>query len=245
MKNARGRVRWQHQILIVLIAVSVLLVLASLMMSVLGVSYTSPIREFFDVSDERNLPTWWNAGLLLIAGSTTAAVGLARVVAKFDGKLGWLPWGGLSAMLGAMSLDEFAGFHQLLGLVWEKFVGENPLSSFGWFIIGVPLAILLVLFIWLCARQLPKESSRAFMIGIAVLLFGAIAIEAFPMLMDFGRNSTAYYLTYHVEELVEKIGASVLVVAPLYAIGLSRNGDGYTVRFERRRSDIKPSNAIA
>ncbi|MGG5751797.1 hypothetical protein ACQ3I4_04125 [Zafaria sp. Z1313] len=52
---------------------------SALMPLVVGVSAgdrTSPVRVFFDVTGERNLPTWWNSGLLMLAGFLSLCVGV-------------------------------------------------------------------------------------------------------------------------------------------------------------------------
>ena len=52
------------------------------------------------------------------------------------------------------------------------------------------------------------------MAGGAVFFFGAIVLEAVPLVFGIGRSTQAYHVATHAEELTEMIGASVLVVAP-------------------------------
>lgn len=213
--------RWWAPILWVLWGVSVALVLFSFVFPfLLGVAFTdtSWIREFFDVSGERNLTAWWNSGLLLLAGVLSIAVGMARWVSRTDTGFALVSWWGLAALLGVMSLDEFAGVHEQLDVLWARLVGENPLPSYQWLMLGVPLAVAVLLFLWLCVRVLPQATARTYLLGMVVFFTGAIVVEALPLLLDIWRYTLAFHVTYHVEELLEFLGAALLVVAPLRAL---------------------------
>lgn len=202
-------------------AVSIAVALFSFLIPfVFGVSFTNTgqFREFFDVNGERNLPAWWNAGLLLLAGILAAAIGTARRICRADTVLALLAWWGLAAVLAAMSLDEFAGVHERLDVVWARLVGENPLPAFQWLMLGVPLAVAVLAFLWLCVSVLPRAAARTYLVGMVVVFTGAIVVEALPLLFDIWRGTLSYHLTYHVEELLEFVGAALLVIAPLRAV---------------------------
>lgn len=217
-----------------------LVALSALVPILLGIApgdRSSPIRVFFDVTGERNLPTWWNAGLLLLAGVGSAAVGTLRRWQRVDRPAGWLSWWGLASVLGLMSLDEFAGFHERLDGLWRSVVGENPLQAYGWLLLGVPLAAAVVVFFWITARTLPRHSAVLYGTGLAVFFAGAIGVEVLTgvLLPAIGTDSLAYVALYHVEELLEFIGSAVLTVAPLAAAQVRSTDDGLSVRWRVRR----------
>lgn len=217
---------WWRPLLWTLCAVSVALVAVSAIVPVLlGVGpghRGSLVRLFFDVADERNLPAWWNSGLLLLAAFFCAGVGQLRRRCGADGRAGWLAWWGIAALLGLMSLDEFAGFHEHLDRVWDAVVGENPLRAYEWLMLGVPLGLAVVVFVWLCSRTLPRTTARLLMGGLLVLFTGALVLEAVPLFLDLPRNSVGFVAAYHAEELFEFIGSSMLAVAPLASLGVRR-----------------------
>ena len=199
---------------------------------VFGFEVTSPLQAFFDVSRERNLPSWWNSGLLLVAALGSAFIGVLRRRSRTDSKWGWLSWWAVAALLGLMSLDEFAGMHERLDGVWRKVFGENPLDSFQWLALGAPLALAVILVIWLSVRVMPVVTSRTFLIGIAVFFVGAIIGEALPIIFDLDIYEVGYAVSYHVEELFEFLGASILAVAPLTCVDgkLAEQGLGITFK---------------
>lgn len=218
--------RWWRPVLWTLWATSALLVLISFSLPlVLGLPFGSTwwVREFFDVNIERNLPTWWNSGLLLLAGILSAVVGTVRRICRADERtIPTVSWWGLAVVLGLMSLDEFSGFHERLGEVWDRLVGHNPLPAFQGLILGVPLALAVLVLLWVCARSLPLPAARTYLLGMAIFFVGAIAVESVPLFLDIWRRTFAYHVTYHLEELLEFLGAALLVIAPLRALHARR-----------------------
>ncbi|GAA1118798.1 hypothetical protein GCM10009670_05180 [Citricoccus alkalitolerans] len=225
--GARGgdsRPWWRPALWCLLAAGLVLVILSAVMPLVLGagaVDRTSPVRVFFDVAGERNLPTWWNAGLLLVAGALSLSVGLLRRPTRLDGRGGWAAWSGLGALLALMSLDEFTGIHERLDGLWRRLVGDNPLPAFEWLMLGVPVAGAVVVFLWLCARVLPAPSMALYVLGIVVFFLGALGAEAVVVAAGVPLDSWAYVASYHVEELLEFTGSALLVVAPLASFRLA------------------------
>lgn len=227
-RGESARPWWQPTLWFLLVAGLVLVILSAVVPLVLGVGpvdRTSPVRVFFDVAGERNLPTWWNTGLLLMAGALSVAVGLLRRPARLDGRGGWAAWGGLGALLALMSLDEFAGIHERLDGLWRRLVGDNPLPAFEWLMLGVPVAGAVVVFLWLCARVLPASSMALYVVGIVVFFLGALGAEAVVVAAGVPLDSWAYVASYHVEELLEFTGSALLVVAPLAAVRLAPGGE--------------------
>lgn len=222
---ARRPSTWWGSTLWFLVAVSVLLVLLSAVVPLaLGagpVDRTSPVRVFFDVSGERNLPTWWNSGLLLLAGAFSAGVGTLRRGSRVDGRFAGVAWWGLAVLLCLMSLDEYAGIHERLDGLWRLVVGETPLPAFGWLMLGVPVAVGVVAFLWVCARVLPAPSTALYVLGIGVFFVGALGAEVLVVAAGIPLDSWAYVASYHVEELLEFTGSALLVVAPLAAARLA------------------------
>lgn len=89
--------------------VSVVLVLASQVMRLVGVE---PYVTLFAVTSEQNIPTWFSSGLLLVAA--VAATGVAALVPR-DRRQLRLSWCVLAVVLAALSIDDAAALHERLG----------------------------------------------------------------------------------------------------------------------------------
>lgn len=202
--------------------------LSALMPVVLGLEpgdRTNAVRVFVDVTGERNLPAWWNSGLFLVAGALSLGVGLLR---RRDGHRELLLWTGLAALLAAMSLDELTSIHERLPGVYRRLFGENPLENYAWLMLGIPIAVAVLVFVAWAIRSLPRDTRRLFGAGFLVFFAGAIGMEVLTgaLLPTVGIGSLPYVVLYHVEETLEFLGASLMVVAPLAAGVLRSHPDG-------------------
>ncbi|MDO5633311.1 MAG: hypothetical protein Q4G34_00345 [Micrococcus sp.] len=203
--------------LVALSATSVAIVAFSFLLPValgLGPGQMPWYREFFDVNHEANFTAWWNTGLLLAAGLGFLAVMMLR--RRSLGERGWASaaWLLPGVLLTAMSLDELSSIHERFDDVYAALFGENPLASFQWLALGVPVALVVIGLFVLSARTLPSTTSRLMVVGILIFFLGAIVVESIPAIFDIWRRTWAYMVTYHVEELLEFLGAGLLAVAP-------------------------------
>ena len=219
--------RWARRVAGTLIGVSVVLSAWSLAIPFLfglGVREMPWWRSFFEVNHETNLTAWWSSGLLLLGAVGFAVVGLVRRSLRADRPLTLLAWLTPSALLAAMSLDEFSQIHERLGEVWDAlpFTPENPLHAFQGLILGVPIALALIALLALTALKLPRRTRALTVSGIVVFFLGAIGLESVPLIFDIARASWAYHAVTHAEELTEMIGSSLLIVAPWAHLHLRR-----------------------
>jgi hypothetical protein len=133
-------------------------------------SVTRP-RAFLNVNGEANLPTWWNASLLL-------AVAFCASVARFQERdtarrRAWL----LVAVAGLLlSMDEITSLHERLnGLVLST--GLTP-RTFPWLIPGVFIAAAGFLLLVRVGRALPSPARRLLLLALTVYAVGAVGVEA-------------------------------------------------------------------
>lgn len=231
---------WWRPFLISLVCVSIGLVILSglttAFLQYFGFGITSPVRIFFNVSHERNLPAWWNASLLVSGALLSAGIGVVRNRAKVDSRFGWIGWWAIAAVLGLMSLDEFTGIHERFDGLWRMLFGANPLNTFQWLALGIPVALGVIVVFWLSVRVLPRVTARMFLIGLLVFFAGAIGLESVPAIFDFHLTSVEYAVTYHLEELLEFIGASIMCVAPLTSVAGKHTEQGLLLDFHRSPS---------
>jgi hypothetical protein len=81
------------------------------------------LRQLFDVDEEDSVPTWYSASALLLASVLLLVISQRK---RADRDPWVLYWYGLSLTLVAVSIDEVAGFHEIL----------NGMIDFSWAIPG-------------------------------------------------------------------------------------------------------------
>lgn len=209
---------------------------AALAVSVLitGVSFVLPIalglawddwqhrdRYWFDVGNEGNLPTWWNTALLVASATLCAAVSIMH---RFAGGGRWVTWAALALIAGLLSLDEASGLHERLRHLADLVVPDHGFA-FAWLVVGIPLALAVLVVAALLARRILRPARLLFLGGLLVLLAGAVGLETANDLLVRAQGGEVpdggtllFHAVYHVEELLEFAGASLMLAAPLAAL---------------------------
>lgn len=210
-------------------AISVVLVIISVLVTtvVLG---TVPedrghtIRGYFEVDSENNLPAWWSSFMLLSSGTLLF---YAAALWRWSGWRGWWRWVAIGLVLTAMSLDEATRIHERLGRLYRMLFGEAPLDHYTWLMLGVPVAVAVIIFLAVMIRGMPGLPRTLLFCGVVVFLAGAVGMEIIQsLLMDRigGEDSWGHFALWHIEELIEMLGAGLMVAAAVSAVhdGLHR-----------------------
>lgn len=191
------------------------------------------VRGWFDVGNEGNLPTWWNTTLLIAAATLSAA---AAVLHRIIGDASWSAWAGLAAVVALLSLDEAAGLHERLRFLSDAVLPQHGFT-YSWLVVGIPLGIAVLAAVVLLGRRIERTSRRLFVLGLAVLLAGAVGLETANDLLMQARGgalpeggSLVFHTIYHLEELLELIGASLLLAAPLASLRVEAADGGLRLR---------------
>ncbi len=168
---------------------------------------------FFDVASEGNLWTWANVAVLVSAANAHLACALFYRERDRSNFQGWLA---SSVILLALSLDDLVSLHERLENIGKLAGGGTGLLHFAWIIPGAFIAALIaVLFLALIVRLRgwPKFYLAA---GVGLFFFGAIVLESISGLIftHYG-PSAAYVLAFHVEEMIEAVGASLMLCGGL------------------------------
>lgn len=236
-------VRWPR-LLMVFLTISALTVAVSWATPhVMGVplnAWDHSGRAWLDVGNENNPATWWNAMLLMIGGVSAAVVaGVDRNTrdSRNCGPVGQRAWLLVSAVLVALSLDEVASVHERLGRLAGAVLPEHGFS-YAWLLLGVPLAALLVVLGAFVSREIGAVPRLIFLTGLVVLLAGAVGLElANELLVRFSEGSEQdvgatplFHALYHLEELLEMLGASMLAIAPWSAVRIGADHQQLRVR---------------
>lgn len=227
--DRRGQAVWpdERAALRVLLAVSLLLSLATLAGRIVDVSGADPgLLLRFDASAEGTVAVWFTAALLGAAGALAAGIGRAR-----DDRT----WVVIGLLLLAASVDEVGQLHEEIAswatdagdaLGQGRSVARVLAAAAAVAVVGAGLAALTP---W--ARRLDPGLRRRLTAAAAIYFGGALACELVQRAIETSVASGAALDVAEIlkvpEELLEMAGASLLVAALLSvapAIGPAERG---------------------
>jgi len=162
--------------------------------------------EFFGLSYEENLPTWYSSMLLFSCALALTFISLAKRRSGAPYRTHWWLLAGLFAL---MSLDEIAQKHEEI----SNFFDYDGVLYFGWVI---PAAIFVALFGLSYLRfllHLPRRTAVLMASAGAIYVFGALVMEL-PLgywTDHQGKHNLTYGMIDLVEESLEIIGLSVFL----------------------------------
>lgn len=168
------------------------------------------VIRLFNVSAEANVPSWFNASLLLIDGLLLGLILLARrdAVTSFAGH-----WGVLAAGFAYLSLDEAAAVHENLNgpmVQLTRWLGFAPggLLTFAWPIAAIAGLGIVAWWFGPFLRHLPRGVRRSFLVAGGIYLSGAVVMEVVGgyMFDTHGYYSKGFAIASSIEELLEMTG---------------------------------------
>lgn len=219
---------WRIPLLIVLaVAMDVafgLVYLADRLLVLLDLGLPYGVSRLIDLDGERNLPTWYSSIKLFVVGALMAVLTLVfigRGVAR-----AWLMGTVSLAMIG-MSVDEFAGIHERLSFVADRYFlpggdrQDTALSATGIWPVVIALPVLVAL-TWavLAMRRLWNDAraTRLFVIGVVVFIGSAGGTELLVNVV----SGTALTLQVVAEECGEMLGVTIILWATLQLLKTHR-----------------------
>jgi hypothetical protein len=171
----------------------------------------------FDLANEGNLPSFFSSLQLLICGLVLALIGRVRLSQRDRHAAYWLA---LAALLFCMGADEAAGLHELLiRPVREALPGlATGLLYWAWVIPGsVAVLVIAAVFARFARDALPPSIRRQVILSALLFFGGAIGVEMpeAAYVERVGQDNFGYALYVLVEEMLEMVGALVLLSAIL------------------------------
>jgi hypothetical protein len=167
----------------------------------------------FDVNRENNVPTAWNALLILAAGALAALCAAVADGGSRPGRRSWVVVALLTVFLG---VDELARLHERLRGPSLQLSGGamHTIPLYAWLLLGSVLGLVaLGLALW-WAVSLPRGVRSMFLAGVLLLGTGAVAVEAVGSYVDNTRGvGRIYFGITAVEETLEMVGALLVTVA--------------------------------
>lgn len=177
----------------------------------------SELVDYFSLSEECNVPTWFSSFLLLANALVLAVIAATKGSRKSEFRRHWI---GLSVIFLYMSVDELVQIHE-----WLNSLGAlkdmHGILYFSWVI---PAAVAVLIFAVAYLRFLVHLPARTrFMIVAAGMIYvgGAMGVELILGAWTdvHGEDNIGYALIDVVEETMEMAGASLFLSALLEYLG--------------------------
>ena len=174
-----------------------------------------PLTRLLDLNRERSLATWYASTQLAVLG------GLLGLLAcrQFDPpRVRSWRLAMLSLLFMALSADEIAGIHELIGEKTDALLagGTREGTVFErtgiWvFVVGVPGTAIITLLIWADRSNLRAAPGAIvkILVGIVMLATGALAVESMSNFYMAGSGALA--TSIFLEELLEMVGVTIIL----------------------------------
>jgi hypothetical protein len=185
-------------------------------------SYGELLYSYVDVTRESNVPTFWNAALLLFISA--AAVLVAYLT---PGRA--VGWWIAAALAFVMSLDETVQLHErLVGLgTWVQDALGFSIPTFSWLIPGALIALGGAALLWVWSGRQPRPTRLGLRLGVCLYGAGVIVVEAIGGKVYREQDiSAGYRAITGLEELLEMTGAVVALIGVLAILVRADGADG-------------------
>jgi hypothetical protein len=184
------------------------------------------LRLLLDLDGEGNLPTWWSSFLLLVAA---ALLGVIAGQHSTRGGGNVRHWAALAAIFLALSVDETAQVHELVGKHVHRLLATRGTLRFAWVIPGA-LFVAVVGFTYLrFLGRLPPATRRRVAVAGAVYVGGALGLELLESAaVERWGQGAAWAALSTLQEIAEMVGV-VLFIHALLA-HLASEGRGLALR---------------
>lgn len=214
----RPRVRSRIRPLVcALVAVTTVLLLLNLLVKAVYryVVGAPTLLKVFDVNGEVNVPTLWNAALLLAVSGACLLVGVLTPRRARPGRASWLV---IAVVSGLMGVDELAQWHEQLrgaGSRLSVLTGVQ-LPTYSWVVPGAAVGLVMLVVTVRWARRLPASVGKGLVLGSLLYGAGAVVVEAFSGWVDLRYGvSLLYGVVTAVEEGLEMLGCIVVLATVL------------------------------
>lgn len=219
-----------RRLMVVLICIILLLcaagVVAEYARYILGSK--SPVVDYFSLTEEQNVPTWWSSFLLAADAVVLATIASIKRREKAAFKTHWAV---LSAIFFYMSIDELVEIHEWLNNI-HALENLHGLIHYGWVIPAGAVVVVFALSYLKFLLHLPMRTRIEVALAGVTYVGGALGIELILGLWTdtHGELNFTWAMIGLVEEALEMVGASLFLLALLRYLG----GGGPEVRLDVR-----------
>lgn len=178
------------------------------------------LRNLFSVSNESNVPTFWNAALLVLVSVACAVVALLADRTRTG-------WTVASLTSFALAADETVRGHERLRSVSSQLGSWLPLEvpTYSWLLPGALLALAGATAAWAWTSRLPRSVRTGLRLALVVYGTGALGFEALSGMIETRSGiGVEYALATLVEEGLEMTACAIALVAVLRMLGTGMVG---------------------
>ncbi|MBW0091859.1 hypothetical protein I4I73_23700 [Pseudonocardia sp. KRD-184] len=190
----------------------------------------SPVRLFFGVSEEMNLPTFFSVLTFL---APAALLALAGVLA--GGRMR-TPFLVVALVLALLGFDDFAALHEHLRALGDL-MAQDDLGPFeyAWVLPGAVIGAGVVWAFWRLATRLRGAARRDLLLGIAVFFVASLGFETVNGFLDRpGLDGAPLQIGTHVEEITEDLGMIIVLRGALGLLQVRRARGSVALRVADR-----------
>ncbi|MBN1264149.1 MAG: hypothetical protein JXA25_01555 [Anaerolineales bacterium] len=170
------------------------------------------LLPYFDVDQERNIPTFYAVALLLFAALLLSLI--TALEKKQKAYRSWM-WGVLAAGFLLLAMDELVSIHEKLIAPMRNFLGMEKLGIFyyGWIVPGLIIILAAGFFFLRFWLRLPKKTRNRFAIAAVVYVGGAIFMEMVggSYAEKNGNENLIFNMLATVEESLELAGVILFI----------------------------------
>jgi hypothetical protein len=208
-----------RRLAVILISVLVLLTVAGFAAeygrNILG--SRSPLIDFFSLTEEKNVPTWWSTFLLLACAFVLFAISATKTRAAGEFKKHWTV---LAVIFCYLSIDEFVEIHEWLTAI-PSLANLHGILYYGWV---VPAAFFVLAFAFCYLKflfHLPTRTRIKVALAGALFVGGALGVELIlgAWTETHDEQDFVWSMIGLVEEAMEMVGSSLFLYALLEYLG--------------------------
>ncbi len=184
----------------------------------LGYPWLISVQKIFNVTKERNIPTWYASSTLLLSALMLAVIAFAK---KKEGASFVLHWTALSFIFIYLSFDEAFVVHEKWSIPLRAYFNAGGFFHYAWVIPAIAFVLIFVLAYLRFLVDLPVSTRRLFLIAGALFVGGAIGLEMFSGYYQsyYGRYNIPFLIIVAAEEFLEMLGIVVFIHALISYLG--------------------------
>ncbi len=183
--------------------------------SLIKVTAFQTIETFLHFNGEANFVAWLSSLILLISSILLFLIAFSKKQSK---DLFSKHWKWLAIIFLIMAIDETAQIHESFSRIFSVFLPDGYWlfdAKFAFFLIGVPLTLVLGFIFLKFLLHLPKKTKRLFIIAGAIFLGGALGLEFFS---NYLHHIHTHYFWFRITQSMEEIFELSGIVIFNYAI---------------------------
>lgn len=179
-----------------------------------GRGATVLLIQFFDLDREGNLPSWFSATLWTIAAALAAGAA-AQAQPDRRARSRWLALGGLYLFL---SMDEMAGWHDMIGMALRRLPGVVGVLHYAWIIYGLIFLAAAAAYFAPFVLRLPRYVRSCVAVAASVYVGCAVGLEYIGGKVRDGVISYPFGLTEFHEIIGEEFGEMLGVIILIHGL---------------------------